>query len=123
MNRQEKDYLAQKLRRLAEESKKEFADAHPQGWTAKEILMELQYLGFTTPDPNSTYYGYSRTDGYSGVTRPLTDEMVANKVLVEDFYKKVDSAMHDATDAIYLGSADAVTALTSFKETLAELAR
>lgn len=122
MNRQEKDYLVRKLREIAETTKAKYASAHPQFFTGKDILVRLRELGYITPDPEDVARSYyTRSEGYSGIIWPATDEMKANKRLIEHMNKSIDAALSYAIDAVYLGSADALESLTSFRTAMEEL--
>lgn len=109
MNKQEKDYLYNRLAGEARLAKSNFATAHPLEWTREEIKASLERDGYTVQ--------YSS----HGITKPPTQDMIRNDMLYSEFARKVDEALCSAKDAIYIGRAEAVSILTNFKESLRTL--
>lgn len=118
MSKQQQDYLLNKMRSAANEAKRDFEKAHPSKHAPEAILAALEKAGFLFSSLGSQY-GRSYVAGY--LTLPLTDEMVANESKVKDFCAKVDAALSEAQDKIYLGGDDAIAMLRDFQNALKEL--
>lgn len=117
MNKQQKEYLVNKLTAAAGAAKVEFAKDKIVRHDEKDSIAALEAAGFQYLTPYSMYSKHAH-----GWSLPLTKEMEDNKLAIEKFNAKVQAELTKATDIVYLGSDEAALAiLESFTNALKEL--
>lgn len=113
MNKQQKEYLVNKLRAASSAAKSEFSTGKTISHAAASSVTALQEAGFVY---NTVYGGQPVAGGWS---LPLTEEMLSNKQSIAKFNSKVDAELTKAIDTVYLGSDEAALAiLESFTDAI-----
>lgn len=116
MNKQQKEYLKNKLHSEIRIKKNEFSADKPVAPTKEEKITKLKAAGFV-PDFSGNYTSYV---GYLNL--PLTKTHEKNAKLIKEYNSKLDKLYDEAVDNIELGdSKDALEVLKEFQSKLEKL--
>lgn len=117
MNKQQKEYLIDKLRRETYTKKDIFYKDKPVAPTKEEKIAKLKAAGFV-PDYNGNY----STSALGYLNLPPSKIHEKNKKAIDDFNAKIETMYLEAVDQIELGdSKDALEFLKEFQSKLEKL--